>query len=183
MRTRTDATPTGYVPSKLAICSLLPGAQKMSFEKALGEVLRDVRIRSGLTHEALTETISASHLRQVEKGSAVLKIDTLVAICNELGVSTSQILLVAEARQAGVAVEGFLSASNKKMRALLASGRFDLLSKQDATRGLRGQRADVLRAETARLQAQGLSTAEVARKLDVDVRTVRRYWVKPDGNE
>ncbi|WP_160015454.1 helix-turn-helix domain-containing protein [Pseudomonas sp. 8BK] len=155
----------------------------MNFEKVLGEVVRDVRIRTGLPHEAFAETISASHLRQVEKGLTVLRIDTLVALCNELGVSTSQILLVAEARQAGVEVEGLLSTNNKKMRALLASGRFDLLSKQDAKRGLRGQRADTLRTETARLQAQGLSRAEVAKKLDVDVRTIRRYWVKPEESE
>lgn len=150
----------------------------MSFDKLLGEVVRDIRIRTGLTHDAFAEIISAAHLRQIEKGLATIKIDTLMALSNELGVSTSQLLLLVEARQAGVPIEGFLSANNKKMRVLLTSGRLDPLSQEDARRGLRGQKADSLRVEISRLQAQGLSKAEIARKLDVDVRTVRRHWLK-----
>lgn len=154
-------------------------AMKMSFEKVLGEVVRDVRIHTNLTHDAFAERISASHLRQIEKGSAVVRVDTLVAICDVLGVSMSQILLVAEARHSGLAVEWLFAFSNKQFRTLLASGLFDPLSQEDAARGLRGQRADATRDETVRLQANGLSKADIARRLGVTVRTVERYWVKP----
>jgi DNA-binding NarL/FixJ family response regulator len=89
-----------------------------------------------------------------------------VAICDVLGVSMSQILLVAEARHSGLAVEWLFAFSNKQFRTLLASG-------------LRGQRADATRDETVRLQANGLSKADIATRLGVTVRTVERYWVKP----
>lgn len=155
-------------------------AMQMSFEKSLGEVLRDTRIRSGLSHYAFAEVISASHLRQVEKGLVTVKIGTLVALCDAMGLLASQILLVAEARHAGLAIEGLLVASGKQCRALLAEGFFEPLSSKEAARGLRGQKADATREETARLQMEGLSKAEIARRLGVTVRTVERYWVRPE---
>ncbi|WP_350446513.1 transcriptional regulator [Pseudomonas solani] len=150
----------------------------MSYEKVLGEVVRDVRLRAGLTHDACAEVINASHLRQVEKGLAAVRIDTLVALCGVLGVSPSQLLLVVEARSASLDVERHLSASNKHLRALLDAGRFEPFTQEDAARGVRGQKADATRDETRRLQAEGLSKAEIARQLSVTVRTVERYWIK-----
>ncbi|WP_447591055.1 helix-turn-helix domain-containing protein [Aquipseudomonas campi] len=151
----------------------------MSYEKVLGEVVRDIRLRVGLTHDACAEVINASHLRQIEKGLAAVRIDTLVALCGVLGVSPSQLLLVVEARSAGLDVEGHLSASSKHLRALLDAGRFEPFTQEDAARGVRGQKADATRDETRRLQAEGLSKAEIARQLSVTVRTVERYWFKP----
>ena len=160
------------------ICPFL-GTMKMIYEKVLGEVVRDIRLRAGLTHVACAEVINASHLRQIEKGLAVIRVDTLVALCGVLGVAPSQVLLVVEARCAGQGVEAHLAASNKRLRALLDSGRLEPFSQEDVVRGIRGQKADATRDETRRLQSEGLSKAEIARKLDVTVRTVERYWIKP----
>src|SRR3546814_18257601 len=88
----------------------------MSYEKVLGEVVRDVRLRAGLTHEACAEVVNATHLRQIEKGLAAVSIDTLVALCGVLGVSPNQLLLVADARSAGQAVEEHLSANTQQIR-------------------------------------------------------------------
>jgi hypothetical protein len=96
-----------------------------------------------------------------------------------LGVSPSQLLLVAEARSAGQAVEEHLGANNKQIRLLLEAGRFEPVTSKDAARGIRGQKADATRDETRRLQTEGLSKADIARQLGVTVRTVERYWVKP----
>lgn len=150
----------------------------MSYEKVLGEAVRDVRLRAGLTHDACAEVINASHLRQIEKGQAVIRIDTLVALCGVLGMSPSQLLLVVEARSAGHEVEGHLVASNKHFRALLDAGRFEPFTQEDAARGIRGQKADATREKIRRLQTEGFSKAEIARKLSVTVRTVERYWTK-----
>lgn len=151
----------------------------MSYEKVLGEVVRDIRLRAGLTHEACADVINATHLRQIEKGLAAVRIDTLVALCGVLGVSPGQLLLVADARSAGEGVEEHLGANNKQIRLLLEAGRFDPVSPEDAARGIRGLKADATRNETFRLQAEGFSKTEIARQLGVTVRTVERYWTKP----
>lgn len=155
----------------------------MSYEKVLGEVVRDVRLRAGLTHEACAEVVNATHLRQIEKGLAAVRIDTLVALCGVLGVSPSQLLLVVEARAVGEEVEEHLGANNKQIRMLLAAGRLEPVTSKDAARGIRGQKADATRDETRRLQTEGLSKADIARQLGVTVRTVERYWVKPVTQE
>jgi len=160
-----------------------PGAMKMSYEKVLGGVVRDIRLRSGLTHDAFVEVINATHLRQIEKGLTVIRVDTLVALCGVLGVSPSQVLLVVEARRAGKGVEEHLAASNKRLLALLDAGCLEPFSQEDAARGIRGQKADATRDETRRLQSDGWSKAGIARKLGVTVRTVERYWIKPAGSE
>lgn len=156
-----------------------PGAMKMSYKKVLGGVIRDIRLRSGLTHDACAEVINATYLRQIEKGFSVIKIDTLIALCDVLDVSPSQVLLIVEARRAGKGVEEHLAASSKRLLTLLDAGRFEPFGQEDVARGIRGQKADATRDETRRLQADGLSKAEIARKLGVTVRTVERYWIKP----
>lgn len=121
--------------------------------------------------------------RTLTKGLAAIRIDTLVALCGVLGVSPSQLLLVAEARSAGQEVGEHLGANNKQIRMLLEAGRFEPVTSKDAARGIRGQKADATRDETRRLQAEGLSKADIARQLGVTVRTVERYWVKPVTQE
>ncbi|MFC5694883.1 helix-turn-helix domain-containing protein [Pseudomonas sp. GCM10022186] len=151
----------------------------MRYEQVLGEVIRDVRLQAGLTHDACAEVISEMHLRQVEKGLATIKIDTLMALCGVLGVTPSQLLLVVEARLANQDVEEHLASSTAQFRSLIDAGRFERVALEDAARGIRGRKADETRDETRRLQADGLTKPEIARRLGVTVRTIRRYWTKP----
>ncbi|MNG35323.1 hypothetical protein D3C84_1220300 [compost metagenome] len=60
--------------------------------------------------------------------------------------------------------------------ALLNAGRLNPVAADDAIRGVRGQKADSTRDAVLRLQGEGLSKEEVAKKLDVGLRTVQRYW-------
>ncbi|MCY1508128.1 hypothetical protein D9M68_424280 [compost metagenome] len=151
----------------------------MGYEQVLGEVIRDVRLQAGLTHLACAEVINGSHLRQIEKGLSVIKIDTLVALCGVLGVTPSQLLLVVEARLANRDVEAHLAANAGQLRSLIYAGRFERVAPEDAARGIRGRRADETRDETRRLQADGWTKPEIARHLGVTVRTIERYWTKP----
>lgn len=177
--TRNDPTHTGYVASKMATCSFLPGAVGMSYEKVLGEVLRDVRLRAGIPYEGLAGIISETNLRAIETGQSVSKLSTLIALSEAFGLSPSQVLLAVEARLAGQTPEARLAANAKMFRKRLAEGVFDPLSRTEAARGVRGQRANFVREESIRLQALGLSNAQIARRLDVTVRTVQRYCAKP----
>ncbi|MNG19458.1 hypothetical protein D3C84_1036180 [compost metagenome] len=83
-----------------------------------------------------------------------------------------------EARLANRGVEEHLAASTKQLRSLIDAGRFEQVAWEDAVRGIRGRKADETRDETRRLQADGLTKAEIARRLGVTVRTIRRYWAK-----
>lgn len=150
----------------------------MGYEQVLGEVIRDVRLQAGLTHLACAEVINGAHLRQIEKGKSAIKIDTLVALCGVLGVTPSQLLLVVEARLANKDVEVHLAANAAQLRSLIYAGRFERVAPEDAARGIRGRKADETRDETRRLQADGLTKPEIARRLGVTVRTVDRYWAK-----
>ncbi|MCY1553921.1 hypothetical protein D9M68_904530 [compost metagenome] len=118
------------------------------------------------------------HLRRVEKGLKVIKIDTLVALCGVLGVTPSQLLLVVEARLANKDVEVHLAANAAQLRSLIYAGRLERVAPEDAVRGIRGRKADETRDETRRLQADGLTKPEIARRLGVTVRTIERYWTK-----
>lgn len=150
----------------------------MKYEKVLGEVLRDVRLRAGLTHVACSGAINASHLRQVEKGLKVVRIDTLAALCGVLGVAPSHVLLVVEARCAGLSVKKHLSKSSEMLIATLDEGRFEPVGQEAAARGIRGQKANAIRDGVNRLSAEGLHNAEIATELGVTVRTVERYAAK-----
>lgn len=150
----------------------------MGYEQVLGEVIRDVRLQAGLTYDACAEVINRSHLHLLEKGLYAIKIDTLMALCGVLGVTPSQMLLVVEARLANQGVEEHLAASIAQFRSLIDAGRFERVAPEDAARGIRGRKADETRDETRRLQADGCTKPEIARRLGVTVRTINRYWVK-----
>jgi hypothetical protein len=69
-----------------AVVMLIFWAQrKMRFERALGRVLRDIRLQAGLTRAECNEALSIAKLSQVENGQAVIKIETLVGLCGLLG--------------------------------------------------------------------------------------------------
>ncbi|WP_422588806.1 helix-turn-helix domain-containing protein [Pseudomonas sp.] len=150
----------------------------MRIERALGRVLRDIRLQAGLTRAECNEALSIAKLSQVENGQAVIKIETLVGLCAVLGVAPSDVFLAVEAYCSGRRIEEQLVVSNTRVKALLSAGRFDSVTQDDARRGIRGQKADVTRDSVMRMQAEGLSKEEAARRLGVTLRTVQRHWVK-----
>jgi len=154
--------------------------RKMRYERALGRVLRDIRLQAGLTRAECNEALTIAKLSQVENGQAVIKIETLVGLCGVLGVAPSDVFLAVEAYCSDRSIEEQLVVSNKRIKALLSAGRFDPVTQDDARRGIRGQKADLTRDSVERMQGEGLSKEEVARKLGVTLRTVQRYWLKSE---
>lgn len=152
----------------------------MRFERALGRVLRDIRLQAGLTRAECNEALSIAKLSQVENGQSVIRIETLVGLCGVLGVVPSDVFLAVEAYCSGRSIEEQLVVSNKRIKALLSAGRFDPVTQDDAKRGIRGQKAEATRGSVQRMQTEGLSKDEVSRKLGVTLRTVQRYWVMDD---
>jgi len=154
--------------------------RKMRYERALGRVLRDIRLQAGLTRAECNEALSNAKLSQVENGQAVIKIESLVGLCAVLGVAPSDVFLAVEAYCSGRSIEEQLVVSHKRVKALVSAGRFDPVTQDDARRGIRGQKADVTRDSVMRMQHEGLSKEEVARRLGVTLRTVQRYWLKSE---
>lgn len=152
------------------------GRNVVDYQQVLGAVLRDVRLHAGLTHDDCADVVSRAHLRQIERGMSVVRIDTLSALCGVLGITTSQLLLVVEARIDGVSVSDCLAKSTQQLQMLIESGALSPVSADQAARGVRGRRADAMHDEIQRLQAEGISKPDIARKLGVTIRTVDRHW-------
>lgn len=60
----------------------------------MGKRVRETRRRLGLTQEQLAEQvgISASFMGHIERGTRVASLETLVGLCNELGVTPQYLL-------------------------------------------------------------------------------------------
>jgi len=155
----------------------------MSYEKVLGEVLRDVRLHAGIPYENLAGIISETNLRDIEKGISVSKLSTLIALCKAFGITPSQVLLVVEARLSGQALEAAQAVNAKMFRKHLEQGVFDPIPPEEAARGVRGQRANFARSEALRMREAGISKAQIARELGVTVRTVERYCARPSTTD
>lgn len=152
----------------------------MRYEKVLGWVLRDLRLQAGHSLSDCSDALTAAKLSEVENGLAAIRIDTLIGLCEVLGVALADVVLVVEARLSGRKVEEQLAVTSERIRALSEAGRLDPLTEEYVSRGVKGQRADRTRESIARLQREGLGKEEIARKLGVGRSTVYRYWVMDD---
>lgn len=152
----------------------------MPYKKVLGRVLRDIRLQAGITRSECVEILTISNLSQVENGLAAIRIETLVGLCEVLGVALADVLLVVEARLSGLRVEEQIAVSSERIWALLATGRLEPVAEEYVSRGVKGQRADSTRESVVRLQREGLGKEEIARKLGVGRTTVYRYWCKEE---
>lgn len=100
-----------------------------------------------------------------------------------LGVTPCQVLLAVEARLAGQPLEVRLANHAKLFRKHVAAGIYEPTPEAETSRGIRGLRANYVRDEDLRLQALGLSNAQIAKELDVTIRTVQRYCAKPSVSD
>lgn len=67
----------------------------MSFETALGVVLRDLRIRRGWTQAQFDGVVSAQYLSDLEFGKRAPSLTVLRRICAHLGVELTTVLILA----------------------------------------------------------------------------------------
>jgi len=152
----------------------------MRQEKVLGRVLRDIRLQAGLSLSDCSDALSVANLSQVENGLVAIRIDTLVRLCEVLGVALADVVLVAEARLSGLDVDEQVAVTSERIGALLEAGRLDPVAEEDVSRGVKGHRADSTRESVVRLQREGLGKEEIARKLGVGRSTVYRYWSRDE---
>jgi len=152
----------------------------MRYEAVLGQVLRDVRLHAGLALTDCVAVLTAANLSQVENGLAVIQIESLVGLCEVLGVAPSDVFLLVEARRSGLSIEDQIAVSTARLGALLGTSSLAQVAPVDAVRTIARQRRDNVRAQVMLMQREGLHKQEVARRLGVTVRTVQRHWPKDD---
>lgn len=152
----------------------------MRYEAVLGQVLRDVRLQAGLALTDCVAVLTAANLSQIENGLAVIQIESLVGLCEVLGVAPSDVFLLVEARRSGLSIEDQIAVSTARLGALLGTSSLAQVAPVDAVRTIARQRRDNVRAQVMLMQREGLHKQEVARRLGVTVRTVQRHWPKDD---
>lgn len=149
------------------------------FSVTLGGVIRDLRLRAGLSGDAFSGALSRANLYRVESGQAQVRLGTLVQLCEVLGLSPSNVLLIVEARIAGRSVAEHSNTSAEALSAAIQAGRLEPMTVHEVEKGVKGLQADQTRQAVQDAQAAGDSKAVVARKLGLSSRTVDRYWLKP----
>lgn len=105
---------------------------KSDIDKIFGKILREFRIKSGLTQEQLSEKlgISLKYISRIENGNNGIKTQTLIKYMNILGVTPntlySEFITNEEAKKNILLSEKIYSLSNEKKE--FVSSIIDLLS-------------------------------------------------------
>src|SRR5690606_6420588 len=107
--------------------------------------------------DALSEVTNRSYVREIEQGLTTVGIDVLAAIAERLGSSPSELMLIAEARLAGEALQAYARTRMKQISRRDKAGVFKQISEKSAAQGLKGMRAEATQAGVERLQSAGFS--------------------------
>lgn len=153
----------------------------MRYEAVLGQVLRDIRLHAGLALTDCVTALSAANLSHVENGLAVIQIETLIGLCDLLGIAPSDVFLIVEARLSGLSIDEQIAVSAARLGGLLPAGSPDPSIRTGVVRNMRRQKANTTHAAVMQMQREGLHKGEVAERLGVTLRTVQRHW--PKGEE
>lgn len=150
----------------------------MDYLKALGQVLREVRVSANLAREDCAEALSLDHLSKVEQGKQALTLGRLNALCGVLGVSSSIVLFATEARLSKQTLDAYKVKWDAQLDDLQVAGQLHNEPQDSATAGVRGKRAEETRAAVQKLQAEGWAKMQIVRQLGIGRTTVDRYWIK-----
>lgn len=142
---------------------------------ALGKVLRDARLRAGLSGDAFAGVVTRANLQRIESGSVQIRFGTLVQLCRALNLDPAHVVLAVESRLSETPIEQYSIRSFAKLSVVLRLGALEPMGATDVTKGIKGQRSDQLRQAVQNAKASGLSNKEIARNLNVSIRTVERY--------
>lgn len=146
-----------------------------AFYLTLGSVLKELRLRSGLTGDQLDHILTRAYLAKVEAGHVQPGLTIVRKLCETYGTSPSLVLIAVEARLAKIPLqeraEQVLGECEKHILTSCLSDENEV----DLEKPIRTSRLEKLRAEIRQLSSQSQSNADIARKLGVSQRTVRRY--------
>lgn len=148
----------------------------MEHREALGQVLREIRVASGLNREDCASAVSRDYLASVERGTQSISVEKFRSLCGCFGIKPSLVILAAEARSVGVNLQDYQAGLDHSFKEYVSAGILRSESDFSANKGVRGKRTEANRNAIRSLQSQGLTKAEVARKLGIGKTTVDRHW-------
>lgn len=155
----------------------------MEYLKALGQVLKEIRVATGLRREDCAQALSRDYLASVEQGHQSISVAKLKALCECLDVAPSLVLFSVEARLAALKLEDYQASQDRLLGDYIRTGVLKSEPDTTASTGVRGRRAEATRTAIRSLQAEGLRKIDVARKLGIGTTTVDRHWYRTDGSE
>ncbi|TCD19606.1 helix-turn-helix domain-containing protein [Pseudomonas sp. IC_126] len=155
----------------------------MEYLEALGHTLREIRVDAGLRREDCSRALSREYLASVERGHQSISIVKLASLCECLGVTPSLVLLTVEARLAALRLEEYQATQEILLKEYVRVGRLRSEAGTRANQGVRGRRAEQNRRAIQSLQSEGLTKAEIARRLGLGTTTVDRHWRKASDIE
>ncbi|UVL39710.1 helix-turn-helix transcriptional regulator [Pseudomonas sp. B21-040] len=148
----------------------------MEHREALGQVLREIRVASGLNREDCASAVSRDYLASVERGTQSISVEKLRSLCGCFGIKPSLVIFAAEARSAGVNLQEYQTGFDRQFKEYILAGKLRSEPDYAASKGVRGKRTETNRKAIQSLQSQGFTKAEIARKLGVGSTTVDRHW-------
>ncbi|RJX82159.1 helix-turn-helix domain-containing protein [Pseudomonas sp. LS-2] len=149
----------------------------MEYREALGQVLREIRVATGYRREDCSTALSREYLASVERGQRSITIEKLTALCDFLDIAPSLVLFATEARLVQLGLAEYQAKLDHQVKEHIEDGKLRSSPDANAYRGVRGTRAESTRKSIQALKAEGLTKAEVVRRLGVGRSTVNRYWI------
>ncbi|KWS23301.1 MULTISPECIES: helix-turn-helix domain-containing protein [Pseudomonas syringae group] len=153
----------------------------MEYLEAVGYVLREIRVDAGLRREDCLRAMSREYLASVERGRQAISIAKLRSLCECLGVAPSLVLFAAEAHLASLELGEYQASQERQIQEYVATRKLSNEAGASARQGVRGRQAEKNRKAVQYLRSEGLTKAEVARKLGIGKTTVDRHWHTPEG--
>ncbi len=145
------------------------------FYLTLGNVLKELRLRSGLTGDQLDHILTRAYLAKVEAGQVQPGLTIVRKLCEAYGTQLGLTLMAVEARLARISLQERAEQVLGECENHVLAGCLSEENEVDLEKPIRTSRLEKLQAEIRQLSSQSQSNADIARKLGVSQRTVRRY--------
>ncbi|OXR38662.1 transcriptional regulator [Pseudomonas jessenii] len=151
----------------------------MSVRIAFAAALKLLRTKRGLTQVELSKNLTQSHVSQIENEKTSPSLEAIIELARVLGLSPVALMALVCAAQDEVSAGDVLKIAEKDLQdiALLQAS---IPLEIEETPHPRVTAAAKMRSEVQALKEQGLSQAEIARKLGMAKTTVQRHWHRSD---
>lgn len=151
----------------------------MSVRIAFATALKLLRTKRGLTQHELSKNVAQSHVSQIENEKTSPSLDAIVELARVLNLSPVALMALACAAQDGLSAGDVLKIAEKDLQDMALLQASTPMEIEEAPHP-RVTAAAKMREEVQALKVQGLSQAEIARKLGMAKTTVQRHWHRSD---
>ncbi|MGY2257994.1 helix-turn-helix domain-containing protein [Pseudomonas sp. SDO55104_S430] len=142
---------------------------------AFAAALKALREKRGFTQHALSETITQSHISQIENEKTSPSLETIIGLADAMQLNPVALMALVYAAQEGLSAKDVLKLARTDLQSislLNATIPLEAGSKPHP----RITAATRSRMKVQALKEKGFTQAEIARELEMAESTVRRHW-------